>query len=652
MSYKLIQIRLPFALHWSRIATCPTSNILVPHHTPQKLQFNNSQCYYHHVSTSQPLIPPTASSIRLNITSTRRSNQKVTFASLETKHDNRRFIAPIESFQKDNDPLSQDISHVLHKTDLGSMTPKQITHAKSIVYTLSNLRTFQAAQIAEEILERLIAEGADGGNSHVKLEAKLYNTIIDAYGKSGTDNGVDRAEALVERMRERSRVFVDLDTNEGVEFMTGPDLFTYNSLLNAWSRSKREDAVTKAEKIVDFLESNSSETVKPNSITYNIMMNTYANQVGEYGYAQKAEDLLLHMTSLQKDGYEAIHPDTTSFNIVLKAWKNSGGGVESAKRAEEILRLMVKLYVDGHDDLKPDNVSFRTVIHAYMKHGENGKLSSDIVDRIQDIGDLVTNGEIDFSDNPHIISEVTGEVLKCLAKSGVADAGKRAKSVFEKLNQSRGTTISEGLNATNHENAYVSTVIALLSDQKTADLGHEMMHDILEGKSSILPRTYTLNRILHFYCQNQNFPAAQDTYRAMLRLSKKQGFETVPDIATYNMMANLCFQTNDEDSSFLALSILNEMEEDYKSGLLSKMSDFVYDMVIHKLTKSKLLISQGNAHDVLMRMIKGYDSGALEREPGTILFNMVLSSIMNQPVESKAEKAFVSFIIIDRDEKY
>lgn len=522
-------------------------------------------------------------------------------------------------------------------------------HAKSIVYTLSNLRTFQGAQIAEEILERLIAEGADGGNSHVKLEAKLYNTIIDAYGKSGADNGGDRAEALVERMRERSRVFVDLDTNEAVEFMTGPDLFTYNSLLNAWSQSKREDAVTKAEKIVDFLESNISETVKPNSITYNIMMNTYANQVGEYGYAQKAEDLLLHMTSLQKDGYEAIHPDTTSFNIVLKAWKNSGGGVESAKRAEEILRLMVKLYVDGHDDLKPDNVSFRTVIHAYMKHGENGKLSSDVVDRIQDIGDLVTNGEIDFSDNPHIISEVIGEVLKCLAKSGVADAGKRAKSVFEKLNQSRGTTISEGLNATNHENAYVSTVIALLSDQKTADLGHEMMQDILEGKSSILPRTYTLNRILHFYCQNQNFPAARDIYRAMVRLSKKQGLQTVPDIASYNMMANLCFQTNDEDSSLLALSILNEMEEDYKSGLLSKMSDFVYDMVIHKLTKSKLPISQSNSHDVLMRMIKGYDNGALEREPGTILFNMVLSSIMNQPMENKAEKAFVSVVIIERD---
>ena len=108
-------------------------------------------------------------------------------------------------------------------------------------------------------------------------------------------------------------------------------------------------------------------------------------QVGKCGYAQKAEDILLLMTALQKDGKNSIHPDTLSFNIVLKAWKNSGGGVESAKRAEDILRLMIKLYMDGHYDVKPDKISFQTVVHAYMKHGDNGTLTEDIANHLEGI---------------------------------------------------------------------------------------------------------------------------------------------------------------------------------------------------------------------------------------------------------------------------
>jgi pentatricopeptide repeat protein len=666
MSYQLIQRRLPvFAFHWSRIHTStkavaqkiPEARFISPYHDHVRL-----------FSTS-PLTPTNHEELLKHL---HHHHHHHSIIRRRTRSNQRPFSTfgnrpPIVTFDKNNpkDPNeffiqeNDDIRHILHETNLGCMTSKQIAHAKSLIHDLSNLRTFQGAHLAEEILERLYAEGVDGGNRQVQqqLEPKLYNIIIDAYGKSGQGSGVDKAEALMERMKERSRVSIDLGNNEKDVFMTGPDLFSYNSLLNAWSLSKREDAVTKVEKIVEFLESSSNssrssssssssssnDVVKPNSVTYNIMMNTYANQVGEYGYAQKAEDILLHMTSLQKDGNEAIHPDTTSFNIVLKAWKNSGGGVESAKRAEEILRLMVKLYVDGHHDLKPDHVSFRTVIHAYMKHGEDGKLSNEIVDRIQGIGELVLDDGIDyFSDNPDIVSNVISEVLMCLAKSGAVDVGKRAKNLFDKLNQARDT--NEHVHVGKEEETYVNTIIALLSDPKTANLGHDMMQNMLEGNSSILPRTQDLNRILHLYCQNQNVAAAQDLYLTMLRLAKTQGFETMPDIATYNMMANLCFQSNDDSSFPLALMVLDQMEEDYKTGLLSNLSDFVYKIVIHKLTKSKLPTSQGaNAYDVLMRMINSYDNGGLEREPETVLFNMVLSSIMNQSMENKAEKALVSY---------
>ena len=48
--------------------------------------------------------------------------------------------------------------------------------------------------------------------------------------------------------------------------------------------------------------------MQPNTITYNVLMNIYANEIGGYGgYAQKAEDNLLQMTKLRKEGSESFY---------------------------------------------------------------------------------------------------------------------------------------------------------------------------------------------------------------------------------------------------------------------------------------------------------------------------------------------------------
>ena len=93
----------------------------------------------------------------------------------------------------------------------------------------------------------------------------------------------------------------------------------YNSTLHAWSQSDRPEAVSKAEDIISRLEGEKDSTFLPNTRTYNILMNLYANQIGEYGFAQKAEDVLLQMSQLSKNGSLNIDPDTLSFNTVLKA---------------------------------------------------------------------------------------------------------------------------------------------------------------------------------------------------------------------------------------------------------------------------------------------------------------------------------------------
>jgi len=525
---------------------------------------------------------------------------------------------------------------ILYSTDLGSMQVQQISDAKSLLFGFSNRKTVEGSEIAEEILERLVAEGRDGGNRSAQVEAKIYNAVIEGYAKSKTIQGAAKAEALLERMMERSEH--NQDSNDNGFVAAKPDVVSYNSLMNAWSQSGEEDGVSKAEDLVAFLESDDAP-INPDSVTYNIMMNTYANQVGEYGYAQKAEDILLLMTALQKDGKNSIHPGTLSFNIVLKAWKNSGGGVESAKRAEDILRLMIKLYMDGHYDVKPDKISFQTVVHAYMKHGENGTLTEDIANRLEGIIQVLLDESGDLSLVRGIVSGTVNKTLEGIRNSGLPDAGDRAKRILDSMIKARdaGKTMDAP-----DAMAFASVMNAYLSNPTTLHKGRLMMEDMMQGEYPVLPTTYSLNNILHIFCKQEDVGSASDLFKKMTQLASEKGYNTMPDIATFNMMANLYFQSKNKDSAAMAFSLLGQLEESFDAKTLKELDPFVYNVVVHKLAQSENPIFREKSFDVLMRMVERSDARQLKKDPETYVYNMVLSSITKRYSAEGAQKALVS----------
>ena len=532
---------------------------------------------------------------------------------------------------------------ILHSIDLGSMQPQQISDAISLIYLFTNRKTIEGAEMAEELLERIIAEGRDGGNRSAQVEAKLYNAIIEAYAKSKAFHGAATAEALLGRMMERSEHNQDAQDNGFVA--AAPDVVSYNSLMNVWGQSGKEDAVSKAEDLLAFLESDDTP-INPDSVTYNIMMNTYANQVGEYGYAQKAEDILLLMTALQKEGNNSIHPDTMSFNIVLKAWKNSGGGVESAKRAEDILRLMIKLYKDGHYDVKPDKISFQTVVHAYMKHGKNEALSEDIVDRLEGIIKILFDESGDLPRTRGIGIGAVKKVLEGIGYIGLPNAGDRAKRILDSMIKAHKAGKSvDGPDAM----AFASVLNAYFSNPKTVHTGRLMMEDMIQGKFSVLPTTYSMNNLLHHFCKEGDVASATDLFQKMTQIAREKGFDTMPDSATFNMMANMYFKSKHTDSTAKALSLLDRFEESFDAKELKELDPFVYNVIVNKLTKSRNPTLRDKSYDVLMRMLERYDKHQLEKEPETYIYNMVLSSVTKRYSAEGAQKALVSTALYHLD---
>ena len=547
---------------------------------------------------------------------------------------------------KNRDPrpgkIEQDIvvktDHILHNVGLGSLDLQQISYAKYLIRFYSQRHTLESVIISEEVLERLISEGRDGGNPGATVENKLYNMIIDAYAKTNSNDGAYKAEALLKRMYER---FDNRNKDADNELIPAePDITSYNTLLNAWCRNRSEEAVGKAEEIMTFLESEDSPN--PVDVTYNIMMNTYANQVGEYGYSQKAEDILLLMASLQKDGDFSINPDTLSFNTVLKAWKNSGGGVESAHRAEDLLRLMCKMYSDGHPDVKPDAISFSTVIHAYTNYAIDGNIPPEILDRLENIANLILDSKTDLAASKDTFLKPLNKIIECIGKSDVDNASDRANRILEKMVSAKDSGISHhGPDSM----TYAHIMKICLNNKQTAQKARDMLQNMFDGSFPVIPTTRCVNTILHYHCKENDTNNAERLFKEMSNVAETRKFRTLPDAATYNMMANLYFRSSERNSFEKILDILSQTKQAFQAKILPNLDPFVFEITYRKLLNSSNIKTRRRALDVLLEMVHRHEKGDLREKPRTVMFNMVLSTLTRERSKEAADTALVSVII-------
>jgi pentatricopeptide repeat protein len=88
------------------------------------------------------------------------------------------------------------------------------------------------SQAAEDLFDRMAASG------RVQVNTVTYNTVLNAFAKSGDKNAPYRAEALLDRMQ--------------TEYESGnkdarPNVISFSSVLNSWAKSSLEGAAERAE---------------------------------------------------------------------------------------------------------------------------------------------------------------------------------------------------------------------------------------------------------------------------------------------------------------------------------------------------------------------------------------------------------------------
>jgi len=249
-----------------------------------------------------------------------------------------------------------------------------VIHYNAVLDAWANSVLDNHAKRAEVLLNKMIVE------KKVQPNTISFNACIDAYAKNGDG---DKAEELLNMMDE-------LYQNEGIQEYK-PDTRSYNSVMNAFSKSLEKNAAAKAETILRKMtsiyeqESHGEDLkvnlkVKPDFFSFAIVINAWARSL-EYGKAKKAQQLYLEMVDLYNEGNRSLRPNVVIFNSVLNACAYTVGDDNEQQNAMGIAASMMKeLKKSPHVNL--DHITYGTFLKVILNEMPQSDARSQLVDTV------------------------------------------------------------------------------------------------------------------------------------------------------------------------------------------------------------------------------------------------------------------------------
>ena len=286
----------------------------------------------------------------------------------------------VRELLKNNDPhaaaakaeeMISSLEMMAEKEDDVEYLPSQSEYTL-LIESYANIGTYEGVQRAEAVIDRILESSNNEESNGPTLGAKMLNALISSWAAIGTVEAAEKATALLEKM-EYMQKFGSVK----------PTVHSYSIAISAWAKCQNEVAAENAELILNRLfenydqvlqndqeESGYIETLKPNGIVFNSVIDAWANS-GSINAGEQAEALLHRMEVLSRlDEYD-VRPDTISFNTCIKAWCNSNRQ-DAPMKAEQVLSKLemnpqYPKRAGGVLTVRPNKLSYNTVIHAWAK---------------------------------------------------------------------------------------------------------------------------------------------------------------------------------------------------------------------------------------------------------------------------------------------
>lgn len=267
----------------------------------------------------------------------------------------------------------------------------------------------------------------------VRPDTVIFNAVINCWATSKHNRAGHRSVQLLEKMK--SMVSTDdLDDEEG-KCDVHPDIVTYNTVLSAWSHCGNENAAPQAEKIVKEMQREQEEyklkqynstlasaasgrpPVVPNTVSYNTILDAWSKSQMAFA-ASRAQKVLDYMV---QSGIPDIAPDVYSFTSVMDAWAKSKEA-HKAVRTRELLDRLTDLYQDTRrKNLRPTQIPYNTVLNACAF---SAQATSEEEQRealkiaVETFASMSTSSAARSSSETHTVRRDTvsyGNMLKCIA---------------------------------------------------------------------------------------------------------------------------------------------------------------------------------------------------------------------------------------------
>lgn len=217
---------------------------------------------------------------------------------------------------------------------------------------------------------------------------KSFNNVINAWAHSESEEGANRSIQILKHLIfESDSIDSDDILKQPISKIIVPDIVTFNLVINAILKSGHSNAGERAEEILNFLRDPSPVNTKalsmgsalkfpmdvlnilPDTITFNSTINAWSKDNSLRG-ASESEKLLDQLIQDFENG-GVHHPNSATFNAVMNAWTASGES-KCGIKAEEAFQKM-KQFQASHDipNLEPTMACYNSLLAAYCSQCEH-----------------------------------------------------------------------------------------------------------------------------------------------------------------------------------------------------------------------------------------------------------------------------------------
>ena len=267
-----------------------------------------------------------------------------------------------------------------------------VTIYNIVINTFASEGTKKSLLCAEKILSDL------ENNPNVQADCFSYNGVLKAYANNGDP---ERGKDLLDRWINEFKHNRALDK---------PDMYTFSSICQAWSKSKCRDSGDRARSVIDWMEKNGLDA---NKYCYNSCITAYVHN----NDIEKAELMLDRLEKKkQLTLSHDMKPDIFSYNSILFGLGRNSKG-PGPERADQYLRRLITRGM--HVDLR----CFGSVLTCWARSGQSCAPDRclDLLSLMPSVGVLVDT--ICYNSAIH-------SFVQCV---GMVDSGRRAMELFKKM---------------------------------------------------------------------------------------------------------------------------------------------------------------------------------------------------------------------------